>query len=76
MNDLLNFDFINSLPQQLFAVEWSGDYKWPIIDIDVQTGLLRIDVCGLLQVMHISDYGSIIDGSGTVHRTEVFYNEN
>ena len=43
--DKLKFDYINSLPQPFMGVFIGGD-EWPIEDIDVQTGLLRIDVCG------------------------------
>lgn len=74
--DLLNMAFINSLPQPLFGSENGIDWWWPIHDIDVQTGVLRIDVCGLLQVMHISDYSVIRDDAGSLHRWEDFYLED
>lgn len=45
--DRLNIDLINS-KGQLF-VDLGGNWWWPVFDIDVQTGLFRIDVCGLLE---------------------------
>lgn len=69
--DRLRMDFINSLPQPLWADTFGAE--WPIYDIDVQTGLLRIDVCGMLEVKHIDDLRSIRDDGGTVRDIEVFY---
>jgi hypothetical protein len=41
-------DFINSLPQP-FMANFIGKERWPVYDIAVDGGLLRIDVCGMLQ---------------------------
>jgi hypothetical protein len=70
--DLLDIDYINSLPQPLIGVFFSGD-RWPIVDIDVQTGVLRIDVCGKLQVMRIGDAKEFVDADGGIHDSESFY---
>ena len=48
--DKLNLKFINSLPQPLMAISWS-DRETPVHDIDVQTGLVRLDVSGMLDLM-------------------------
>jgi hypothetical protein len=66
-------DHINSLPQPFIGVFIGGGDRWPIEDIDVQTGLLRIDVCGKLQVKHISDVRHFIDADGDIHDAESFY---
>ena len=72
MADRLNADHINSLPQLM--LRFLGDKeRWPLYDIDVETGLLRIDVCGKLQVSHISDVGDFLDADGTQHDPESFY---
>ena len=65
--DLLDIDYINSLPQPL----WDGE--WPVYDIEVQTGLYRIDVCGLLEVRHIDKCHSMRDATGAKHYTGDFY---
>jgi hypothetical protein len=66
-SDLLDIAHINSLPQPL----WDGD--WPVYDIDVQTGLYRIDVCGLLEVRHIDRCFGMKDATGRRHYIEDFY---
>ena len=74
MPDLLKLDFINSLPQP-FLVRLYGEKTpmWELHDIDVETGLLRIDVCGKLQVMHIGDVAEFTDMDGVVHDSDSFY---
>jgi len=72
MSDLLCMDYINSLPQPLIAKLFGGS-EWPIYDIDVGSGLLRIDVCGLLEVKHIGDVRSFCDDCGVEHDSETFY---
>jgi hypothetical protein len=72
--DKLNLDFINSLPQPLMAISW-GDRETPVHDIDVQTGLVRLDVSGMLDIMDIADFKAFRDLEGTVHDSETFYLE-
>lgn len=72
MSDLLRMDYINSLPQP-FMAKLFGGWEWSIYDIDVQTGLLRIDVMGKLDVLHISDVNYFTDEEGVNHDTETFY---
>jgi hypothetical protein len=71
-NDLLDMAYINSLPQP-FVGRMLGGYWWPIYDLEVETGLVRIDVCGLLDVKHISDFTAFRDDTGYVHPAEGFY---
>lgn len=66
MSDLLDMKYINRLPQL-----WDGE--WPVFDIDVQTGLYRIDVCGLLEVRHIGRCIKMRDASGKEHYVDDFY---
>lgn len=70
--DRLKMDHINSLPQPFIGVFVGGD-RWPIEDIDVQTGLLRIDVCGRLQVKHIGEVRNFVDADGGIHDPESFF---
>ena len=74
MSDLLAISYINSLPQPFFASLYGGG-EWPVYDIDVQTGLLRIDVCGLLEVKHIRDVKYFLDDFGAEHDPDTFYLE-
>lgn len=74
-NDLLDMDWINGLPQPFLAGYWlSGKrYWWPVNDFEVQTGLYRIDVCGLLQVCRIGDHFTFMDGNGVEHDYNDFF---
>ena len=79
MSDLLNMEFINSLPQPLLMQEWgdSGDdWLWPVETICVQSGLMRIDVCGMLQVKDIGDAKRFKDADGNWHSSDTFYLED
>lgn len=72
MSDLLRMDYINSLPQP-FIAKFYGGSEWPVYDIDVETGLLRIDVCGKLEVKHIGDVRSFLDADHVKHDADDFY---
>ncbi|MCQ0168471.1 hypothetical protein DN388_16055 [Pseudomonas sp. S12(2018)] len=73
MTDLLNIEKINALPQPIFA--WLHGGWWPVHDIEVQTGMMRIDACGMLDVMCFSDALMIRDDAGQTHDTDDFYLE-
>lgn len=76
MADLLNMERINALPQPLFMREYgSHAWWWPVNDIEVGTGLLRIDVCGLLEVKHIGDVAQIRDADGILHDPDTLYSD-
>jgi hypothetical protein len=73
MSDLLDMTHINSLPHPLYARvcrDW-----WPVYDIDVQTGLFRIDVCNQLQTEHVSGAAMFRDADGDEHSVDSFYAE-
>lgn len=71
--DLLDMAYINALPQPLVGRQYGSDYWWPIYDIEVQTGLVRIDVCGKLDVKHIGDFARFRDDIGVEHHADDFY---
>lgn len=76
MSDLLRMDFINSLPQP-FLARFCGDaIWWPVYDFEVGTGLMRIDVCGKLQVKAFGEVAEIIDGDSFRHDPNTFYCED
>lgn len=70
--DKLNLIYINNLPQPFMARFYGGD-EWPVVDIDVETGLIRISVGGKLQINHISDVRLFLDAEGVEHNSETFY---
>jgi hypothetical protein len=74
MPDLLTLDLINSLPQPFMIRQWGEkDFMWELIDIDVESGLLRFWVCGKTQVGHIGNIAEFRDMNGVVHDSESFY---
>jgi len=78
MADLLDMAYINSLSQPFLAQRWgsAGDnWWWPVHDIEVQTGLVRIDVMGMLDVTHIGDIARFKDMNGVVHNSDDFYSD-
>lgn len=76
MTDLINMELINSLPQPLWVSENGKDWWWPVQDIDVQSGLVRIDVCGILQVNHLSHWLYMRDDAQVIHDPDDFYLED
>jgi hypothetical protein len=72
--DLLRMNHINALPHP-FLARFCGGGVWPVIDIDVQTGCMRIDVCGMPQVTRFAEVMAITDGDGQTHDPDTFYNE-
>ncbi len=72
--DRLRMDHINSLPQP-FIARFYGGSEWPVYDIEVQTGLLRIDVCGKFEVKRIGEVRSFRDADGREHDSETFYTD-
>lgn len=74
--DLLNMQHINSLPQPFMIRLWGDkNITWPLDHICVETGLLKFDVCGLLQLGHIRDVAEFIDSAGIHHDSETFYSD-
>jgi hypothetical protein len=74
MADILKFDVINSMPRPIIATFYGGD-EWEVESIEVQTGLMRIFVCGLLQVMHFGDVKSLKDGDGIIYISDDIYHD-
>ncbi len=70
--DLLDMDYINSLPQPLFWLD-GPNWVWPVNDFEVETGLFRIDVMGRLDVKHIGEAIRFRDSDGTVHLADDLY---
>ena len=74
--DKLDIGYINNLPQPLTCrMIGDQDHKWPVQDICVETGLVRIDVCGLLQVVKVAEIISFKDMDDNVHDSDDFYSD-
>lgn len=69
MSDLLDIEKLNDLP---YPIRLEG---FPVLEIDVESGLVRIDVCGLAEIRHFSDYIRLSDGNGVQHDCDDFYVE-
>ena len=74
MGDMLNMERLNALPHPLWAAVHVNDW-WPVESIDVETGLMRIDVCGLLQIEMFGGLFGLRDNDGVVYEVDDFYNE-
>lgn len=61
MADLLREDFINSLPQPLYVKLWSS--YWPLVEVCVETGLGKIDVCGMYDNIEFGRVTSLRDAN-------------
>jgi len=74
MADLLRMDYINSLPQP-FMVTFCGGDEWELDYICVETGCMRIVVCGLSQIADIGMVSFLTDMDGTKHDIDTFYSD-
>lgn len=76
VNDKLDMEYINSLPQPFLGrMLVDKNNWWPVNDFEVGTGLLRIDVCGKLQVTHIQEFSCFKDGNGVERSADAFYSD-
>lgn len=74
MSDELRMDYINSLPHPL-TVTFFGDDEWPLYYVCVETGLMKIDVCGMLENRQFGEVKLVTDADGGKHDAEVFYSD-
>ena len=70
MSDRLNMEKINSLWQLYVRID--SNTWWPIESIDVQTGLFRIDVIGMLECHEWCDAFEFRDEDGNIYEPEDF----
>ena len=70
MPDILNIERINSIGP--IVVEMSGS-KYDLESVCVETGLSRINVCGLVQNCCWSDFSKIIDWDANEYDPDLFY---
>jgi len=76
VSDVLRMDFINSLPQPIFGRDLGkDDWWWPVNDFEVESGMCRIDVCGLLQCRWVTDFSVFRDADGVLHEPDSLFVE-
>lgn len=60
----------------VWAQQWGdGDWWWPIIDIELDCGLIGIDVCGKRQVWHLTDCSQLRIGDDVIVDSEDIFGE-
>ena len=70
--DILNGAKFNMLPSPVTARMYGGG-EWWIETLDVQTGAMRLDVCGQIDLRHFSEVVELIDIDGGKHDPDDFW---
>lgn len=71
--------FVASQEGETIWIRQWGDLKtdwwWPMCFCELDTGLIKIDVCGKQQNMHLDDCAEIRIGTGKIIKNEDFYEQ-
>lgn len=70
--DILNGSKFNSLPSPVTA-RMCGGGEWWIETLDIQTGCMRLDVCGAIDLSHFGMVMELIDYEGISHDPDDFW---
>ena len=70
--DIIDIDKFNALPGPVAARIDFGAEHW-IETLCVQTGCMRLDVCGKIQLSHFDHVRKLIDADGNEHNPDIFY---
>ena len=62
----------NALPSPVTAVLCGGGSYW-IETLDVQTGCMRVDVCGQIDLTNFGEVMKLVDIDGGEHDPDDFY---
>ena len=73
--DLINMEKFNALPGLVIARLFSGD-EWCIESLCVQSSVMRLDVCGQIDISAFSLVAVLIDGDGNEHNPDDFWIED
>lgn len=76
MADLLNKAKFDNLPHPLYLRLFGSKQWWPAESICVQTGLTRIDVCGMIDIIEFGGVAQVRDADGNLFEPEDFYLED
>ena len=72
LEDIIDLGKFNSLPSPVTARILSGAEYW-IETLDVQTGLMKIDVCGQVDLTSFAEVLMLIDADGIEHNPDDFW---
>ena len=72
--DKLNAKKFNSLPSPVTARMLGGSEYW-IETLCVQTGCMRIDVCGMIDLTNFDSVTMLVDADGNEYEPDDFYLE-
>lgn len=70
--DLLDIEKFNSLPSPVMARLCGGATFWPIETLCVQTGLIRLDIHGQIDLSEFALVAAIKDSCGNAYDTDDF----
>lgn len=74
LGDKIDMEKFNKLPGPVTARMLGGSEYW-IETLDVQTGCMRIDVCGQIDHTHFGEVTLLIDQDGNEHDPDDFWLE-
>ena len=72
--DVIRIDEFDKLPAPVTARLLDGGEYW-IESICVETGLMRLDICGLIQIEDFVMVETLIDANDVEHDAEEFLND-
>lgn len=72
--DKLKANDLNALDGPLTA-RFVGGYVWPIIDIEVENAVCRIDVCGMSEAKSFVEISALIDINGVEFDPDDFWHD-
>jgi len=70
--DILDMDRFNALPGPVTARLFGGGEYW-IETLCVQTGCMRLDVCGQIDHSHFDEVHTLIDMDSNEHNPDDFW---
>ena len=76
MTDLLSKAEFDNLPHPLYIRQFGDRQWWPVESICVQTGLTRIDVCGMIDIIEFGGVAQVRDADRNLFEPEDFYLED
>ena len=75
MTDILRVNYIKSIGSLLVSLIGSSDTRYAVEVIDVETGLMRINVSGKSQETHMNEVWSFFDWDGNEYEPATFYTD-
>ncbi len=73
MGDILDMEKFNSLPQPVTAILYGDTSGYWIETLCVQTGCMRLDVMGKIDLSHFDNVKHLVDIDGNTHDPDDFW---